>query len=280
MNADKQIADILSRHGEDFREATWRVQGQAVIYHKALERIAVQASITFDVPTIIRAERDEAVMLVVGRMGDRLEWSVGECVVNVNYRVSGRQAAYVWAMAEKRAKDRVILKLINLHGLLYSEEEADDFKSDARPNGAEPVKSSIPVKAAEPNPPLDGIERSANPHQARKAEDWEKVLGDLIEHAQDSGRLLLWAKTRSGRLAGHPWRKEALERWRDNLGETLAMECHSVRDLVRWREESHAHTSVLPVDWQLAASAVWEAAKARTAEEWARITTRAQEAAE
>ena len=35
-------------------------------------------------------------------------------------------------MAEKRAKDRVILKLVGLHGHVYSEEEADDFKK-ARP---------------------------------------------------------------------------------------------------------------------------------------------------
>ena len=35
-------------------------------------------------------------------------------------------------MAEKRAKDRVILKLVGLHGYAYSEEEADDFKK-ARP---------------------------------------------------------------------------------------------------------------------------------------------------
>ena len=33
-------------------------------------------------------------------MGERLEWSIGEALVNVNYRVSGRQAAYVYAMAE------------------------------------------------------------------------------------------------------------------------------------------------------------------------------------
>ena len=36
-------------------------------------------------------------------------------------------------MAEKRAKDRVILKLIGLSGDVYSEEEADDFKQ-SRPN--------------------------------------------------------------------------------------------------------------------------------------------------
>ncbi|AYO85455.1 trna delta -isopentenylpyrophosphate transferase [Methylobacterium brachiatum] len=137
--ADKQIADILVRYGEPFGGNVWRVQGTAVIYHKTLERIAAQAGIVFDPPTIIRAERDEAVLLVTGRLPgakagakqapDRIEWSMGEALVNVNYRVSGKQAAYVYAMAEKRGKDRVILKLIELHGLVYSEEEADEFRA-------------------------------------------------------------------------------------------------------------------------------------------------------
>ena len=129
--ADQQIADILAKYGEPIAGNIWRVQGQAVIYHKALERIAAQAGIAFHPPTILRAERDEAVILVTGSMGERTEWSIGEALVNVNYKISGRQAAYVYAMAEKRAKDRVILKLVGLHGLLYSEEEADEFKSSA-----------------------------------------------------------------------------------------------------------------------------------------------------
>ena len=132
--ADKQIADILVRYGEPFGGNVWRVQGTAVIYHKTLERIAAQAGIRFDPPTLVRAERDEAVILVTGRLPgakpgtERVEWSIGEALVNVNYRVSGKQAGYVYAMAEKRAKDRVILKLLELHGLVYSEEEADEFR--------------------------------------------------------------------------------------------------------------------------------------------------------
>lgn len=132
--ADKQIADILVRYGEPLAGNVWRVQGTAVIYHKTLERIAGQARMRFDPPTIVRAERDEAVILVTGHMPgakadeERIEWSIGEALINVNYRVSGKQAAYVYAMAEKRAKDRVILKLIELHGLVYSEEEADEFR--------------------------------------------------------------------------------------------------------------------------------------------------------
>jgi len=135
MNAkDKKIADVLARFEEDFATSVWRVQGTAVIYHKALERIAAKAQITWDEPKIIRAERDEAVIQVTGRMGDRVEWSIGEALIGMNYRVSGKQAAYVYAMAEKRAKDRVILKLIELSGDVYSEEEADEFKESARGN--------------------------------------------------------------------------------------------------------------------------------------------------
>ena len=66
--ADKQIADILAKYGEPLAGNIWRVQGQAVIYHKTLERIAAQAKIAFDPPNVLRAERDEAVLLVTGRM--------------------------------------------------------------------------------------------------------------------------------------------------------------------------------------------------------------------
>jgi hypothetical protein len=140
MNSnDQKIAETLAKFGEPMAGNIWRVQGTAVIYHKALERIASAAKITFDEPVIVRAERDEAVIRVTGRMGERCEWSIGEALIGVNYRVSGKQAAYVWAMAEKRAKDRVILKLIELSGDVYSEEEADEFKQ-GRPAqaGAQP----------------------------------------------------------------------------------------------------------------------------------------------
>jgi hypothetical protein len=135
MSADDQLRKVLREYDEDFNDkgTVWRVQGTAVISHKALERIAAKAGIKYASPTIIRAERDEAVLLVSGTLGDRMEWSIGEALVNVNYRVSGKQAGYVWAMAEKRAKDRVILKLVSLHGLAYSEEEADEFKNQPVP---------------------------------------------------------------------------------------------------------------------------------------------------
>ena len=135
--ADKKIAEVLAKFDEPMAGNVWRVQGTAVIYHKTLERIAAQAKISFDEPKIIRAERDEAVIQVTGRLGERVEWSIGEALIGVNYRVSGKQAAYVYAMAEKRAKDRVILKLIELSGDVYSEEEADEFKQGRPGNGTQ-----------------------------------------------------------------------------------------------------------------------------------------------
>ncbi|QFU15537.1 trna delta -isopentenylpyrophosphate transferase [Microvirga thermotolerans] len=182
---DKKIAEVLAKFGEPMAGNIWRVQGTAVIYHKALERIAAQAAIQFEPPTIIRAERDEAVILVTGRMGERVEWSIGEALVGTNYRVSGKQAAYVYAMAEKRAKDRVILKLIELHGLVYSEEEADEFKN-SRPAPAEPQAASERT-AVEIVGPEAGVEAELK-GKISKAKSINAVT-DLMLHA-DTQRIL------------------------------------------------------------------------------------------
>lgn len=125
---DPRLLDILKQYDENPEEALWDCHGTWVAYHKAIERIAAKAGIRYQTPTVLVAEREAAAILVTGELNDRTEWSIGEAVINLNYKVSGRQAAYPFAMAEKRAKDRVVLKLIGLHGLVYSEEESDDFK--------------------------------------------------------------------------------------------------------------------------------------------------------
>lgn len=141
-----KTADILAlfkRFEADISgDDVWKVQSATVIKHKALERLAAAAKIEFAAPTVIRADRDEAVILVTGKLGDRSEWSIGEALVNVNYRVTGKMAAYVYAMAEKRAKDRVILKLAGLHGI-YSEDEADEFRQDAKSRLEPDAKTSL-----------------------------------------------------------------------------------------------------------------------------------------
>ncbi|MBM6594832.1 hypothetical protein [Microvirga pudoricolor] len=217
MNStDKKIAETLAKFGEPMAGNIWRVQGTAVIYHKALERIAAHAKIQFDPPTIVRAERDEAVIMVTGRMNERLEWSIGEALIGVNYRVSGKQAAYVYAMAEKRAKDRVILKLIELHGLVYSEEEADEFKQ-ARPGQAEVQAPEVPNTTVEVVAPGPAVEAELK-QKITKAKsinsvtdlmlhaDTQKILNDLPEGIRDEIRD--FAKARLVEL-GWPSKKAA-----------------------------------------------------------------------
>ena len=129
---DPVIAGVLKEHGFG-ADACWDCHGTWVVYHRVLEQIATKASIAFDSPLILEAngEKKVAAICVTGHMGDKSEWSIGEAAPGNN------KNAYPWAMAEKRGKDRVILKLIGLHGFAYSEEEADDFKrveSDQNPD--------------------------------------------------------------------------------------------------------------------------------------------------
>lgn len=49
---DKQIASTLARYGVPQVGNVWQAEGQVFIRHKALERIAADAKITFDAPTI------------------------------------------------------------------------------------------------------------------------------------------------------------------------------------------------------------------------------------
>ena len=160
------------------RDDVWAVQGVPVVRHRALERLAAIIGIEFSAPVILRNEADEAVILATGRKGDKSEWSIGEARVVLmhdtgrkndkgrtiyappdgavgNYQITPRQSAYPYAMAEKRAKDRVILKLAGLHGV-YSEEEADDFRrrdEEPEPAPKPPLRGKVMVESGPQEPP-------------------------------------------------------------------------------------------------------------------------------
>lgn len=142
------LIDIFKEIGLSKEQATWDCHGTPVALHKALEQVAAHQGITFDQPVMIEAnaEKKTVVMQVSGRLGDNVEWSVGEATTYNN------KNSYPYAMAEKRAKDRVILKLIGVAGFVYSEDEADDFKNSRpadmpatpQPNVPPPASDDIP----------------------------------------------------------------------------------------------------------------------------------------
>lgn len=121
---DPRIETIRAAYNLD-RNDFWELpqkKGTWLAKHSALETVAVHAKIDWMPPQIVEAKSGDgiAAMIVTGRMPDgREEWATGEASPKNN------KNAYPWAMAEKRGKDRVILKLVGLHGLVYSEEEGD-----------------------------------------------------------------------------------------------------------------------------------------------------------
>lgn len=160
MNMTPELKAFVDEHGLVMRRDMWDCHGTPVILHKALERIAAQKGITFDKPEVYQADGEKKIVSVMvnGKLGDAEAWSIGEAAPYNN------KNGYPWAMAEKRAKDRVILKLLNISGEVYSEDEADDFKS-ARPAVDAP---------AEP----EAIKRQSSA-EAKRNGDWEMFMGTL-----------------------------------------------------------------------------------------------------
>ena len=152
-----ELREILDRYGIDPRDKSqlWDCHGTLVLYHRAYEIIAAKEGIWFDPPTLIETRSADKIvaMLVVGHMGDaRSEWSIGEAAP------ANCKNAYPYAMAEKRAKDRVIAKLAGLAAYVYSEAEADEFKDGlpveppGKPLDARPA--AAPQRTAQPVSPL------------------------------------------------------------------------------------------------------------------------------
>ena len=144
---EPRIEAIRKEYGlskDDF----WQIpqNKQWVCKHSALEIVAVKAKIAFDLPIVIEKDAASLVtsLVVMGRMGDRVEWATGE-TNPTNYSVRGKQPSYPWAMSEKRAKDRVILKLVGIHGLVYSEDEigGEAPQTEQKADGPSPVLEAL-----------------------------------------------------------------------------------------------------------------------------------------
>ena len=142
---DPKIGEVLKKYGFG-KDACWDCHGTWVVYHRCLEQIAAKADIVFDAPIALETDGPNkcVALCVSGTNRDgKSEWSIGEAAPANN------KNAYPYAMAEKRGKDRVILKLIGLHGLVYSEEEADAFQGKKEPVLGELTKTKLQARLRE-----------------------------------------------------------------------------------------------------------------------------------
>ena len=136
-NLPKPLIDCAEEYGlrlpEDAFDSDkdfWNCHGNWIIKHDGCEKIADFHDMKFEIPNQNYDVSPNVALLIKGSMVDgddaeKTEWSFGEA--------NGRNTKmpYWWAMAEKRGKDRVILKLINAYEKgLYSSVEADEFKQN------------------------------------------------------------------------------------------------------------------------------------------------------
>ena len=159
----KELAGKYELTKDDFWELR-KNSGKWIITHDACEKIAQVEGIAFDPPTIVNyqptviTENGEKVQKVTkwGTQNWKPAWA-GTCqkktgdvamiitgykLENPDYKIwtTGEAnalnctAEYYFAMAEKRGRDRVILKLINAYEYgIYSDVEADDFEKHDKP---------------------------------------------------------------------------------------------------------------------------------------------------
>ena len=166
-NLDPRIEAVRSKY-ELAREDFWQIpqNKQWVCKHAALEVVATKANVEWEPPQVIQADTNGgiAVLVATGKMGTRIEWATGEASPKNN------KNAYPWAMAEKRAKDRVVLKLVGIHGLVYSEDEADDFKAPA------PASSDIPPAANDKPKSSASLKRDGEYERVR-----DQLAADMLD---------------------------------------------------------------------------------------------------
>ena len=210
----KQITDFMEQWDVSADEV-WPVPGGKAyaVKHSALERIAAKQGIVFGPPQIIEAKGDAKVFSLWGcaMLGDRSEWSTGEATPANN------KNAYPLAMAEKRLKDRLTLKFLALHGVLYSEEEADDFK---QPKAAGPNPDYVPPKLIATDPeefPGDAASRKSS-HELRKhPERWHAIV-ETIRACASEYDLRVYAAEIKEEVAAWPLG------WRDQLADVYRTE--------------------------------------------------------
>lgn len=201
----KEIETFREKYGIASDEI-WCVHNTTwVVKHKALERVAAEVGITWDRPAPLEMNSKEGIvsMCVFGKLGERTEWSIGEASPKNN------KNSYPWAMAEKRAKDRVILKLLNTHGELYSEDEADDFKQPAKRENPHVTRPEDIVP-----PPAENIltgDPSVKPMPKAASRDLFSELQAEIWACAAPEALRMWAIKRKAEVAKLP------DDWRETL---------------------------------------------------------------
>jgi len=131
--------DLIRKFKEDYEltaEDFWELKqkkGTWIVTHKAVEKIALTEGYKWKLEVLNFAPDIVVKCILTTRDGTKTIESLGECTGKNSFN------NFPYAMAEKRAVDRCVLKLANAHGYMYTEDDAEEFKKEnnVKPNHIE-----------------------------------------------------------------------------------------------------------------------------------------------
>ena len=122
MKIDPIVKDILQELKFNPNECLWEKHGATCMKHRYIEIAGQEKGVVIESLDEIEKNSAEGVVAIkcTASLGKSKIITYGEATPKNN------KNGYPYAMAEKRAIDRAILKLIGIHGFVYSDDEVDD----------------------------------------------------------------------------------------------------------------------------------------------------------
>mgnify|MGYP003153352099 CR=1 FL=1 len=122
MKIDPIVKDILNELKFNPAECLWEKHGATCMKHRYIEIAGQNKGVVINSLEEVEKNSAEGVVAIkcTASLGKSKVITYGEATPKNN------KNSYPYAMAEKRAVDRAILKLIGIHGFVYSDDEVDD----------------------------------------------------------------------------------------------------------------------------------------------------------
>jgi hypothetical protein len=122
MKIDPIVKEILEELKFNPSECLWEKHGATCMKHRYIEIAGQEKGVVIESLDEVEKNSAEGVVAIkcTASLGKSKVITYGEATPKNN------KNGYPYAMAEKRAIDRAILKLIGIHGFVYSDDEVDD----------------------------------------------------------------------------------------------------------------------------------------------------------
>ena len=122
MKIDPIVKEILEELKFNPSECLWEKHGATCMKHRYIEIAGQEKGVVIESLDEVEKNSAEGVVAIkcTASLGKAKVITYGEATPKNN------KNGYPYAMAEKRAVDRAILKLIGIHGFVYSDDEVNE----------------------------------------------------------------------------------------------------------------------------------------------------------